>query len=172
MRFLAKKIFVLGLIYLTLLLSVSGQSPFPASYLGEWEGTMYIMSKGQVRDSVGILFTAASTEDPKAWTWRTQYFSEKYPMTKDYVLRLEDAENKVYLIDEGEGLVLYDYLFGNKLYGVFETGGFLLTSSYEFREDEIIFEVTSGKALSEEEKEVNNFSVLNVQRVVLTRKQE
>lgn len=162
---------LLVLIISSLYLPVLAQNSIPQDYLGEWEGTMYIMSKGKVRDSVGIVFTAAATDDPHAWTWRTQYLSEKLPMTKDYILRLDDAENKVYLTDEGDGLVLYDYLFGNKLYSVFETSGFLLTSSYEFRENEIIFEVTSGKALSEEKKDVNNFSVLNVQRVVLHRKE-
>ena len=87
--------------------------------MGVWEGTMYIMAQGQLRDSVGIIFTVAKTDDPKAWTWRTQYISEKFPMTKDYILRLQDEEKQIYLTDEGDGVVLYDYLFGEKLYSVF-----------------------------------------------------
>lgn len=146
------------------------QKSFPEKCMGIWEGQMYIMSRGQIRDSVGIIFTVAETEDPKAWTWRTQYVSESRPMTKDYILRLEDEEKQVYLTDEGDDIVLYDYLFGDKLYSVFETQGILLTSSYELVGEHLVFEVTSGKALSSEKAEVNNFSVDHVQRVVLSRK--
>lgn len=148
------------------------QSTFPEKYLGVWEGNMLMMSQGKIKDSVDVIFTIAKTDEAESWTWRTQYLSEKFPMVKDYVLRVEDKENQVFVIDEGEGLVLYDYMFGNKLYSVFETGGFLLTSSYEFREDEIVFEVSSGKLIGDGKQEVNNYTVRNLQRVVLTRKEE
>ncbi|MEL6254373.1 MAG: hypothetical protein AAFR87_20360 [Bacteroidota bacterium] len=148
------------------------QESFPERCEGIWEGTMYISAKGRVRDSVGIVFTVEKIAQEKAWVWRTKYISEKFPMTKDYILRLQDEENQVYLTDEGEGLVLYDYLFGNKLYSVFETGGFLLTSSYELRGEELIFEVTSGKVQAEKVKDISNFTVNNVQRVVLKRQGE
>ncbi|MEM6806338.1 MAG: hypothetical protein AAF696_33375 [Bacteroidota bacterium] len=166
-----KQLFLL-LTFLSLGMSpLLAQTSFPEKCMGIWEGHMYIMAKGQIRDSVGIIFTVAETEDPKAWTWRTQYLSETYPMTKDYVLRLKDEEKQTYLTDEGDGIVLYDYLFGDKLYSVFETEGILLTSSYELVGEHLVFEVTSGKALSTEKGEVNNFSVDYVQRVVLSRKQ-
>lgn len=148
------------------------QATFPEKYLGVWEGNMRMMSQGKIKDSVEVIFTIAKTDEDEAWMWRTEYLSEKFPMLKDYVLRVEDKENKVYMIDEGEGLVLYDYMFGNKLYSVFETGGFLLTSSYEFRLDEIVFEVSSGKLIGDGKQEVNNYTVRNLQRVVLRRKNE
>jgi hypothetical protein len=46
----------------------------------------------------------------------------------------------------------------------------LLTYSHELQGDQLIFEVTSGKKL-DVNKEVNNYSVLNLQRVVFKKVQ-
>lgn len=150
------------------LCQVQAQDIFPEKCIGKWEGTMYIFQKGKLRDSVGIKFSVA----PKAlniWSWKTEYISDKYPLTKDYKLILEDSINGRYLVDEGNDVKLYDYLFGNKLYSVFETHNILLTSSYELtKSNELIFEVTSGKKLeSKPNDEVHNYSVESLQRVVL-----
>lgn len=152
---------------------VSGKSqvPFPEKCLGKWEGMLMIYQQGQLRDSVKVIFTVAKTDVADRWTWKKEYISEKFPMVKDYELVLKDAEKGQYITDEGENIQLADYLFGNKLYSVFETGGILLTSTYELREEELIFEVTSGKKLTDDQ-EVNNFSVSSIQRAVFTRSKE
>jgi len=67
------------------------------------------------------------------------------PAVKDYTLILNDPATNAYSTDEGDGVVLKDYLFDQKLYSVFETQSILLTSSYELMGDQLIFEVTSGK---------------------------
>jgi hypothetical protein len=76
---------------------------------------------------------------------------------------------QTYVTDEGNGIELMDYYFNNKLYSVFETHGVMLTSSYELQGNQLIFEVSSGKKL-DENKEVNNYSVLNLQRVIFKRR--
>lgn len=145
--------------------------------LGTWKGMMHIYQYGTLRDSVEVKLTVAKTNDPNAWTWKTEYLSTKMPMVKDYVLRLKDKEKNQYVTDEGGGLELLDYLTGNKLYTVFETQGILLTSSYELFSDELIFEVTSGRNQSSLgndvilNKEVTNYYTSSVQRVVF-RKQK
>ena len=88
-------------------------------------------------------------------------------MVKDYVLRTRDAAKGLYLTDEGGGVELMDYLFGNKLYSVFETSNIVLTATYELRSpNELVFEVTSGKKVSEGSPDVINYSVDNLQRVI------
>jgi hypothetical protein len=146
--------------------STQAQAPFIKKCLGTWQGTMHIYGQGQLRDTVAVRLTVAATADTAAWTWRTEYLSAKMPMTKDYVLRTKDAAKGIYITDEGGGLELYDYLYNDKLYCVFETGGIMLTSSYEIRGDELIFEVTSGKKLSADHSEVTNYSTGNLQRVI------
>ncbi len=148
---------------------VSAQALLPDQCAGNWVGTMHIYQAGALRDSVPVRFTAARLTDT-SWTWRMEYLSATMPMTKDYVLRLRNPQQQLYVTDEGGGLELMEYRFGNKLYAVFETQGILLTSSYELRSpNELLFEVTSGKKLSASHPEVGNYSVSSVQRVLLRR---
>ena len=109
----------------------------------------------------------ASVIDDQSWTWKTDYRSEKMPVTKDYILRKDSKAENTFLLDEGDGVILTNYLTGNKLYSNFETEGIFLTSSYELVDKRLVFEVTSGKKLNEaEESGVTNYSVDFVQRVV------
>lgn len=161
------------LVMLGFSLSLSAQKTFPDQCIGKWKGVMYISKNGIVRDSVKVRLSIASLKDAAtpAWSWKTEYLSEKMPMTKDYVLRLKDAAKNWYITDEGGGVELQDYLFGNKLYCVFETSGVMLTSTYELLDNKLIFEVTSGKKIIAENNEIINYSVDNLQRVVFNREQ-
>ena len=165
-----KKLVSVLILLLSLVPLCRAQQAFGDACLGTWTGTMYIYSLGSLRDSVAVRLTVAQTGQPNAWSWKTEYLSPKQPMVKDYVLRLRDAAKGHYVTDEGGGLELTDYVFGNKLYSVFETQGVMLTSSYELRGNELIFEVTSGrKQPAGNNQEVTTFSVNNLQRVVLRR---
>lgn len=151
---------------------LSAQQPFPERCLGVWEGMMYMHKGGTIDDSVAVTFTVAALDDPKAWTWKMAYKSAQIDAVKDYVLRLEDPEKGIYLTDEGDGIILYDYLFGDKLYSVFSVKDQVLTASYELRGDVLVFEVTAGKQMGEAkgEYEIATFSVDVLQRVELRRR--
>lgn len=159
-------VFVLTLV---IVCSATAQSSFPERVLGEWEGKMLIYSNGVVKDVVPVKFTAARTKTAGDYTWRMEYLSPTRPMTKDYILRVKDAEKGIYITDEGGGVELFDHHHGDKLYSVFETGGIMLTASYEIRGKELIFEVTSGRSNGESKNGITNYAVPNVQRAVLRR---
>jgi hypothetical protein len=160
------RILCLGLIFATFQV-VMAQS-FPDRLAGTWSGVMFMYKDGKIRDSVQVRFTVKPGSVPDTWSWKTEYLSEKMPMTKDYTLKLQDAAARVYAVDEGDGVVLYDYLFGDKLYGIFETQEVMLTSSYELRGAELIFEVTSGRKTAGSNS-VTNYAVQHLQRAVLRR---
>ena len=164
-----QRLLVLSLLVLGSWQTSFAQKTFVDQCLGQWKGMMYIYSRSKLVDSVLVRFTAAPTDKPDTWTWKTEYISEKLPMVKDYVLRAKDVAKGRYVTDEGDGIELTEYVFGNKMYSVFETGGILLTSSYELRGRELIFEVTSGEKLEATNEEVTNYSTNNLQRVVLQR---
>ena len=149
-------------------LSLQAQENFANKCVGKWEGMMYIYGKGQLRDSVPVELLVQKTNQDTVWKWKTSYLSKTMPAVKDYNLILKDAKSQTYATDEGGGIELMDYQFNNKLYSVFETHGVMLTSSYELLGNQLIFEVSSGKKL-DDNKEVNNYSVLNLQRVVFKR---
>ncbi len=159
------------LIFLSSLTSY-GQSPlFGDRCLGTWEGMMQLYSKGLIKDSVGVRLTVEKLS-ATSWTWKTEYLSATMPMVKDYVLRIPDPAQNKYITDEGGGLELTDYLFGNKLYSVFETQDVFLTSTYELIGDALIFEVTSGKKELVTHPEVTTYSTSNLQRVVFKRRKK
>ena len=127
---------------------------------------MHIYNRGSLVDSVTIKLNVTRTNAPDTFVWKTEYLSEKFPMVKDYKLVISDAGKGVFITDEGDGIILMDYLFENKLYSVFETQGILLTSTYEWLGNQIIFEVTSGKELQTTHG-VKSYSVLHLQKAIL-----
>jgi hypothetical protein len=147
-------------------LSLNAQTSFPEKCLGIWTGTMHIYNRGSLVDSVTIKLNVTRTNAPDTFVWKTEYLSEKFPMVKDYKLVISDAGKGVFITDEGDGIILMDYLFENKLYSVFETQGILLTSTYEWLGNKIIFEVTSGKELQTTHG-VKSYSILNLQKAIL-----
>jgi len=166
------KLYLSKTVIITLLIcfvvNLQAQENFANKCVGKWEGMMYIYGKGQLRDSVPVELLVQKTNQDTVWKWKTSYLSKTMPAVKDYNLILKDAKSQTYATDEGGGTELMDYQFNNKLYSVFETHGVMLTSSYELLGNQLIFEVSSGKKL-DENKEVNNYSVLNLQRVVFKR---
>lgn len=146
------------------------QALFPDRCLGQWEGTMYIWSQGQLKDSVPVRMTVAVEKEKEVWTWRTEYLSPTRPMTKDYKLKLNDAAKRSYITDEGDGILLNDYEFGNKMYSAFEVQGTYLTANYEIVGDQLIFEVNSGRKIEAVTNGVTSYTVSSLQRVVYRRK--
>lgn len=144
----------------------SNPSNFPQKCEGKWEGLMYIYSGGVLRDSVRVEFNVAKESD-STWKWRTDYLSPKTPITKDYRLKMKTANT--YIIDEGDGIELLNYVSANKMYSLFETEGIYLTAVYELRGDELLFEVTSSRKLvagSNADSQVSNFILDATQSVV------
>lgn len=158
------------ILILIVTINTSAQSTFGDRCLGSWEGIMHIYSKGALKDSVLVRLTVEKTNTSNAWTWRTDYLSARMPMTKDYTLRLPDPTKNKYITDEGGGVELTDYLYGNKLYSIFETHEVFLTSTYELIGNELIFEVTSGKMEPITSSEIKTYSTDNLQRVVFKKK--
>lgn len=116
-------------IVLSLNLSQAQDPYFGDKCIGKWQGMMYMYNQGHLKDSV-LVNLQVEKLTATSWTWKTEYLSPTLPMVKAYTLRLVDEKQNKYMTDEGDGIELVDYLFGNKLYNIFETGAYLLTSSY------------------------------------------
>ena len=161
------------LIFFILLLftfPISGQNYFPDQCTGVWEGLMTIYANGEAKDSVPVKMTIEKVPDTLIWKWKTEYLSEKYPITKDYKLVLEDPTSNRYLLDENNGIFLYAYVYGNKMYSNFEVEGTYINSVYILNGDELIFEITSGKESGMTTNDIRKFSILNLQQSILKRK--
>ncbi|MCX6134252.1 MAG: hypothetical protein NTU47_10615 [Ignavibacteriales bacterium] len=150
-------------------LTSSSYAQLDARWIGDWKGMMQIYRLGKTVDSVSVTMTIKPSARQGSYIWRTEYHSAKQPMIKDYTLRTIDAAKGMYVTDEGEGVELTTYLVGNKMYNVFEVQNTMLTATYDLIGNELIFEVTSGKKEPPTGGGVTNYSVNNLQRVVLKR---
>lgn len=150
---------------------VKSQTHFPEQCEGLWNGKMYIYAGGKLRDSVEAKLTVKKSTD-STWTWKTEYFSKKAPIVKDYVIKLKAKENFAeYILDEGDGIQLESYLVGSKLYNIFAVQGQTLMSYYELRDNKLIFEILSSKE-SDTKQEVTNYKLQFLQRTVFTKEAE
>lgn len=143
---------------------------FPDKCLGVWEGQMYIYVQNALRDSVAVRFTAAASDSVGVYIWKTEYLSENEPIIKDYKLRVDDLSKGRYLLDEGNGIGIIEFNYGDKLYSAFQTENIYLTSTTELRGEKLIFEVSSGRIINPDD-EVISYSFDHLQRVELTRTQ-
>lgn len=135
---------------------------------GKWKGTLIIWRENKIMDSVPTELTIKTIIKDSVWQWKTEYISTTMPVTKDYSLRVIDIQKGIYITDEGDGVELMNYTFGNKMFSNFETAGILLSSSYEWIGNDIIFEIASGKKIESNSvnTEVTNYSVKNLQKVI------
>jgi hypothetical protein len=151
---------------ISLLLNLTSKAQFSV-HEGKWKGKMMMYQESQLMDSVDVVMSITSKIKDSVWQWKTEYLSAKMPVTKDYILRVADRKKGKFITDEGDGILLSDFGFGNKLYSQFTTEGIMLTATYEWRNDLLIFEVTSGKLDTSSSSEVTSYSIKHVQRGVL-----
>ena len=159
--------FVFSLFFL-IAVSSAAQALLPDRMSGVWSGHLQLWSNGAKRDSVPVVLTISPLGWDR-WQWKMEYRSEKNPMVKDYQLILKDRVRQLFVTDEGGGVVLDDFVYGDKMFSVFETQGIWLTSSQELRDGRLIFEVTAGKRAEATGQGVVNYGVTSLQRAVLTR---
>ncbi len=65
------------------LIFAQGQLTFPEKCLGEWHGMMQLYERGIVSDSVEVKLSVTNDSLLGMYHWKTEYISEKYPITKD-----------------------------------------------------------------------------------------
>lgn len=133
---------------------------------GKWEGLMHIYKLGKLTDTVSVELTIQNLYKDSVWQWKTVYKSVKLPVVKDYVLRVKDASRGIYIVDEGDGIELLEYYADSSMYCQFETSGFLLSSVYTWKNNEIYYELTSASKIKKAKNDIFNFTIPNLQKVV------
>ena len=128
--------------------SAFSQDKFPESWLGIYQGDMYILRANSEKiDTVAVTFEFLATQNAKRWTYRMTYKSPKYgDIVKDYELIKPDSLAKnSYLLDEKDGIYIEDVLIGNTLYSTFSVAGSRLSSTLRKDGNELFFEIFSSK---------------------------
>lgn len=126
---------------------------FPASWAGDWSGTLDIFNgKGKVQSvEMQLEIHKIDTSKEGRYTFGLIYGSKEQDW-RPYELVPVAPERGLWKVDEKNSIVMESYLYGPKLLCWFVVGNNRILCTYEkTNDDTLVFEVTSGA-----EKEVSS----------------
>lgn len=116
---------------------------FPASWQGEWKGTLEIFGpQGKVNQVAMELHILPA--DSSDYSWTIYYGEDKVLGKRDYLIRQVDEKEARFEVDEQNSIFLDAFLLGDKLIERYEVQGNLLTATTEMAGDKLVFEILSG----------------------------
>ena len=148
-----KKIFFLFSILLfacmtkkPLAVSEQKEGAFPASWTGNWKGTLNIYSVKGLSQSIPMEVEIVKIDTSQnRYTWALIYGEDKVKGRRAYELVIKDPAKGLYVNDEKNTIAMESYLIAGKLYCYFSVEGNFLTSIMEKQNDNtMLFEITSG----------------------------
>lgn len=146
---------------------------FPEKYFGNYKGDLLINNnKGQ--QTLPMEFHLFATDTIGKYGYSIIYGEGEQKQERKYFLIDKNKEKGEFIVDEDNGILLHEQLFGNTLYSIFEVSGNLLTTFITFETDHLIWEVTfsskENKQLSkatEDNTEVIAYPISTRQRAIL-----
>lgn len=161
---------ILVFLYILTFTQVNTQSNFPKSWLGTYQGDMYMEFLDGIKDTVPTTFELLETETPNRWKYRMTYDSKKWgKMVKDYEIFWNDTlkSPNIFLLDEKDGILIQEVFMNNRFYSHFEVEGGHFISLLEKKGNDLYFEIrcTNPKqgliSKSEIDEEGNSYQVSN-----------
>ena len=130
------------LFFIFLLLCFQGysqnQEPLK-QWLGIWKGNLSILTPEGKKQEIPMELHILPTDTTGKYTWKIIY--DKSP--RNYTLIARDTAKGLYVIDENNGIILENRLFGNTFFSCFEVMENLLACTYRLEGKQIIFEIFS-----------------------------
>ncbi|TNE54508.1 MAG: hypothetical protein EP338_06740 [Bacteroidetes bacterium] len=123
--------------------TLRAQSNFPSSWIGSYEGTMYLENPGGILDSLDLSFDLLENGKNR-WTYRMTFDSPKWgKQVKDYELVWNDSlkSPSIFLMDEKNGLLLREYFMNHQFYSHYQVEGKHFMSSLQRRGNDLYFEI-------------------------------
>lgn len=168
------------LIFLCMLftLSLQAQNEFPDAWNGTWKGELSWYTPGaKTPQSVAMEIIIAPVQDSTDQFHWEMVYAGNYEAKRSYVLQAVDKSKGKWMIDEKNGILLEQFLFGNQLTGVFTVQDATIVNSYRVDQDQMTVEFTSFRlspgmssgGQSEDIPPVESYTVYSYQRAVLKR---
>lgn len=120
---------------------------FPGSWEGIYKGDLEIFSSaGKVQSLPMELHILPNDTSDIRWSWTIIYGEDKEAGKRAYELIEKDKSKGHYVVDEKNTIYLDGFLLGGKFFERFEVmGSLLMTSTEKVSEDELLWEIISGK---------------------------
>ena len=156
------------------------QGGFPESWTGKWGGTLEIYNAKGLARELPMQLHILPIDSTNRYSWGIIYGEDVEKGLRDYELMPVDTSMGHYQVDEKNGIILDAFLLGDKLFERFEVMGSLLLTTTELRGDQLHWEIISGSLEpilttgggeheGEEIPPVNGYSIVVLQRAVLSR---
>jgi len=165
--------------FLCLSISVSSQSSFPESWIGNYEGNLEIYAVDSIAMNLKMNLDIIKTEKDSIFKWVITYDFKGKEDLRSYELKVLDKQKGHYQIDEKNSIVIDAYFRNGIFTSFFSVSEVFILATYTMKKEKaIIFEIISAKtkAISttggtkNEEEEipiVNSYLVNGRQRAVL-----
>ncbi len=139
-------LFLLFLVFTGSLQSQSAQTSFPASWSGNWSGTLHIYQPSGIAQSIsmGLEIHPIDTSSEGRYEFGMIYQSKEKDW-RPYELVPVNPQRGIWKVDEKNSISMESYLYGNKLLCWFVVEGSRVLCTYELAGEELIFEVMSGR---------------------------
>ena len=143
---------------------------FPEDAVGKYSGTLLIDSP-RGKQEIPMEFHLIKTDSVHRFDYKLIYAGQP----RNYTLIIKDKEKGICEVDENNGIILPSRFSGNTLFSFFEVQNNFLSSRFEFRKDELVFEIlfsntkqkTTSGGTSEQIPEVYGYPISTVQKAVL-----
>jgi hypothetical protein len=159
-------------------LSVSAQKTvsFPQSWTGNWKGTMLWYQGNKPAQKVPMELRIQKGDSADTYTWQIIY-GKAQEDNRPYLLIPKDTATGHWAIDERNGIVLDQYMIGNRFCGAFTVEKSTIVNNYWIENGELNIEfysigakpiATTGKG-NEDAPFVDSYRVGSYQRAVLVK---
>ena len=138
---------------------------FPEDAVGQYSGTLLIDSPRGTQE-IPMEFHLIKTDSLHRFEYKLIYAGQP----RNYTLIIKDKEKGICEVDENNGIILPSRFSENTLFSFFEVQNNLLSSRFEFRKDELVFEIlfsntkqkTTSGGSSEQIPEVYGYPISTV----------
>lgn len=170
-----KKVFlIITLIYS----SVCFSQNIPDDFLGSWYGVLEIKNPKRNGYTVNMELHLQKTDTANNWRYTIIYDNGERRDERKYNLVKSDSLPGLYMVDENNGIILYEVLIGNRMFQRFEVMDNVIYGITTYEKNKITWElVTDNNKLSfqsgkgdEEIPFVTTYLPTNYQRAELTKK--
>lgn len=112
---------------------------FPGNWVGKWTGTLDWYQGPVKRQSVKMELHILPTDSADQFSWRLIY-GQQGKDNRPYLLKPYNKARGHWLIDEGNSIVLDQFLIGDRFCGSFTVDGNTILNTYSLEGDSLVVE--------------------------------
>ncbi len=156
-------------------LFASAQKPFPASFLGHWQGILYWYQTGKASpQKVTMQLIIQPADSSNTYTWQIIY-GDKGQDNRPYTLKPVDTAKGHWQVDEHNGILIDQYFVGGRFTSTFTVQASTITDSYWRDGKTLIAEfysitakpVTTSGLGTDDSPKVDSYGTRSYQRAVM-----